>query len=558
MPTRQTSQSSIRSDLLLCGAIVLLAFALVYYRSLSFVYVEGDDASIVAYHTLGRDPQLQRLYSPYESMLDALLASLPPREDIVRITAMTLTAVSAPVLFFLMMLLAFDWCGQVGQPSKSSLVAAMLLAIPEFYYLGLVLTPSMIAMALLVGAHLLVRRSTARAGSTGWGSFIISLLLFGIGAAFRWDTVAYGATIAADLFFRAGDRSEHGRPAVRDRLRLSFGWAALAGTTWLVALKFNGWSLPSILHIIRSAGPMESLDWKMGLSRAQTFFTPAFALLSTMGYCTLLRRKHPLAIIVPLAILPVARLVLLGVPKWFITATPVLVACAVAGLGLVWQRPARRYAMLGMLVLPWVIGIRWSYGGIAWGPGFELQAYDRIERNTSIPSPTVGPGMAVPTPEGPRPLCGHAWVLLGEWKRFVNEWSSEQDAAVIHAIEARVPLLLHPDGQAWPVNIYAPHGYSTKDFELRRAIGDNSIFERRWTGPKGDQARMLLLAEPNQLFEAAAVDRLRRIASDTVVISGASSTLIRLQEIAPESLEALGKRTALLHLDRLSAKLPRR
>ncbi len=280
-------------------------------------------------------------------------------------------------------------------------------------------------MALLVGAHLIVRRATARTGFPRLGSFTTSVLLFGIGAAFRWDTVTYGATIAADLFFRAGDRSEYGQPPVWDRLRLSFGWGALAGVTWLVVLMFNGWGLERILHTIQVGGPVESLDWKMGLSRVQTLFTPAFTLLSAAGYLLLLRRKHPLAIIVPMAILPVVKLVLYGVPKWFITATPSLVACAVVGLCFFWQRPAQRYALLGLLVLPWLIGIRWSYGGIAWGPGFELQPYDRIARSTSFFSPTVGPGMAVPTPEGPRPLFGHAWVLLGEWKRFVNEWSSE-------------------------------------------------------------------------------------------------------------------------------------
>jgi hypothetical protein len=529
---------------------------LVYSQSLSFVYIEGDDATIVAYHALGRDSQLQQMYSPYESMLDALLTVLPPREDIVRITAMTLTAVSAPVFFFLMMLLAFDWCTEIEKPPKWSLVAAMLLAVPEFYYLAMVLTPSIIAMALLVGAHLIVRRATARTGSPGWSSFTASLLLFGIGAAFRWDTVTYGATIAADLFLRAGDRSEHGRLAVRKRLWLSFSWGALAGITWLVALMFNGWGLESILHIIRVNGPVESLDWKMALSRVHTLFTPGFTLLSAVGYYILLRRKHPLAIIAPLAILPIAKLVLYGVPKWFITATPSLVACAVVGLCFFWQRRAQRYAMLGLLVLPWLIGVRWSYGGIAWGPGFELQPYNRIARSTSFFSPTVGPGMAIPTPEGPRPLFGHAWVLLGEWKRFVNEWSSEQDAAVIKAIEARVPLLLYDEEQGWIVNIYCSHGYFTKDSE-ERTIGDDSIIERRWTGPEGTKTRMLLFVKPNQLFEASAVERMRRVASDTVVISGYSSTLIRLQEIAPESLEPLGKRTALLHLDRLSAKLPR-
>lgn len=556
-PTLPAARSYARSDSILCGGLVLLAFALVYFQSLSFVYIEGDDATIVAYHALGRNSQLQPVYSPYNSMLDAFLTVLPPREDIVRITAMTLTAVSAPVFFFLMMLLAFDWCTEIGQPPKWALVAAMLLAVPEFYYLAMVLTPSIIAMALLVGAHLIVRRATARTRSPAWGSFTASLLLFGIGAAFRWDTVTYGATIAADLFLRAGDRSKHGQPAVRDRLWLSFGWGALAGVTWLVVLMFNGWDLKSILHISLANGPVESLDWKMALSRAQTLFTPAFTLLSAVGYYILLRRKHPLAIIAPLAILPVAKFALYGVPKWFITATPSLVACAVVGFCLFWKRPAQRYAMLGLLLLPWLIGLRWSYGGIAWGPGFELQPYDHIARNTSFFSPTVGAGMAIPTPEGPRPLFGHAWVLLGEWKRFVNEYSSEVDAAVVDSIEAGVPLLLHTEGQGWIVSTYSSHGYFTKDSQWR-TIGDNSIIERRWTGPGGGtQTRMLLFANPAQLFEAAAVERMRRIASDTVVISGFSSTLIRLQEIAPESLESLGKRTALLHLDRLSAKLPR-
>src|SRR5262249_12723231 len=159
-----------------------------------------------------------------------------PREDIVRVTAMTLTAVSAPVFFFLMMLLAFDWCAEIGHTPKWALVAAMLLAVPESYYLAMVLTPSIIAMALLVGAHLVVRRATARTGFPRLGSFTASLLLFGIGAAFRWDTVIYGATIAADLFFRAGDRSAHGQPTVRNRLWLCFGWSSLAGITWLVVL----------------------------------------------------------------------------------------------------------------------------------------------------------------------------------------------------------------------------------------------------------------------------------------------------------------------------------
>jgi hypothetical protein len=88
-----------------------------------------------------------------------------------------------------------------------------------------------------------------------------------------------------------------------------------------------------------------------------------------------------------------------------------------------------------------------------------------------------------------------------------------------------------------------------------RTIGDGSIIERRWTGPTGDSTRMLLFVRPNELFDAVAIEQMLRLASETVIISGFSSTLIRLHEIAPESLDPLGKRTAVLHLDRLYAKL---
>ena len=128
-----------RMDMIVCGVLVVLAFALVYSCSLSLVYVEGDDAAIVAYHALGRNPDIQPSYSPYQSMMDALLTVLPAREDTVRRTAMVLTAVSAPALVYLMMLLAFDWSAEIRQHRKWPLVAVMLLTIPEFFYLGMVL-----------------------------------------------------------------------------------------------------------------------------------------------------------------------------------------------------------------------------------------------------------------------------------------------------------------------------------------------------------------------------------------------------------------------------------
>ena len=539
----------------LCSVVVLLAFALVYSRSLAFVYVEGDDAAVVAYHALGRNSQLQPFYSPYQSMLDALLSLLPPVENTVRYVAMTLAAVSAPLFFCLTMVLAFDWCAEIRQAPKWLLAAVMLLAVPEFFYLGMVLTPSLSAMALLVGAHLIIRRATVSTTTPAWNKFAVSLLVFGVGAAFRWDTVTYGATIAIDLFLRAGDRSEH-PPTARERLRLSFTWGVLAGLAWLMALMLNGWGLAAILNTIVSQGPAESLDWKLGLARAQTFFTPAFVALAALGFYVVVRKKHPLALIAVLAIVPVSRLLLYGVPKWFVTVIPSLLGCATVGLCLISQRRNIRYALLALVVCPWLVGVQWSYGRTAWGPGFELQPYYSVAQNSSAPFPTFAAGMAIPTPEGPRPLLGHGWVLLGGWRQFVTEYSAEQEAAVSNAIKAKLPLLLDEQGQSWFVNILITNGYFTEDSAFR-TIGDNSIMERRWIGRDGSHMRIFQFTKQNDLFNSAAIDRLRAATTDTVIISAYSSTMLRLQQIAPESLEARGKRTALLHLDRLYAKLPR-
>jgi len=543
----------LRFGVIISGAVVLLAFAIIYSLSLSFVYIEGDDASLIAYHALGRNPSLQPPYSAYVSMMDAVLALLPARENVIRIAAITLTAVSAPIFFFLMMLLAFEWCDAIDQPPKWVATAVMLMAVPEFYYLSMVLTPSIIAMALLLVSHLIVRRSAARVGSFEWAKFAVSLLLFGLGAAFRWDTVTYGATIVADLFYSIGDRSPQGPPPPKKRLLLSILWGAGAGITWLLVLRFNGWDLGNILHVLRANGPVESLDWKMGIARVQPFFTPAFTILFVVGYYLLVRGRNRLAIIVIVATLPVAKLMLYGVPKWFITATPAFVACAIFGLGFCWQRRALRYSLLGLVIGPWFIGVHWSLAGIGWGPGFELRSYERTPDTMSLPYLSLSAGMAVPTPEGPRPLFGHAWVLSGAWKRFVNEYESEQEMAVKQAIDAGLPLLVAEDGTSWFVCVYAARDYFTQD-SGQHEIAD-FVIERRWIASNGSQSRLISFSHPKDLFNPAAIQSLRRVAPDTVVVSGFSSNLIRLHQIAPESLELQGKRTALLHLDRLAAKL---
>jgi hypothetical protein len=550
LTTNRTGRS-IHREWTICGVLVLLTFAIVYSRSLSFVYIDGDDATRVAYHVLGRNSEVQPPYAAYESMLDTVLSILPPDEKVVRIVSMTLTAVSASVLCFLIIMLAFDWCADLRRVPRWLLALAMVLAALEFFYLGMLLTPSVIAMAFLVGAHLIIRRSTVSRCFPRWSGLGASVLLFGVGAAFRWDTLTYGAVVVTDLFLRAGDRSEEGQPPVKDRLRLAVLWGVLAGLVWLITVACNGWGPARVVGVIEAAGPGESANLKVALGRVQTLFTPGFAALWAIGLFWLIRRRHPLAFVTTVSIIVVAIFIPLGGPKWFITAIPSLLACASMGFALFWRRPMLRYATLGLLLLPWLIGLRMVFAGAAWGPGFEMQPYDRTPTNTngSGVSLRFGSRTAVPTPEGPRPLFGHAWVLSGDWKRFVQDAAWEQFAATRKAIDMGVPLL-QDKGQGEAVVTYAALGFRTKD-RWNRTLDNKFVIERRFTGQDGTQTRMLRLTNRNDLFDSCSIERLRRICTDTVVISGYSTTLHRLHQLVPTSLEKLGKTTAVLHLDRL-------
>lgn len=68
--------------------LLIAVFGLVYIRAMAFVYVEGDDASSMAYHVMGRNNDLQPVYAAYQGMMDKVLSRLPPQEPLLRVTSL--------------------------------------------------------------------------------------------------------------------------------------------------------------------------------------------------------------------------------------------------------------------------------------------------------------------------------------------------------------------------------------------------------------------------------------------------------------------------------------
>ena len=553
-------QGTYKSGLLL----VLGLFAIIYARSLTFVYIEGDDATSIAYHALGRNAKLQPPYSAYQSMMDGVLRVLPAREPVLRVGAMLITAMAAPLLILLMGILALEWAGELVAIPWAMAAIFIPLAAPELIFLGLVYTPALVAMSAAVGAHVMVRR--ALGGCKGglrdpwfWGAAV----LLGVGAACRWDIAAYGAIVAADIWLGPGRAGTGLDGSGRKRLMLAAAWAGVTAVAWLTAVALSGYGPTTVWRAMHESGPVESYPSLLVTAvTVQTFMTPAMGLLALAGFGVLIKRKKRLAIPVLVGIVLTARFARFGVPKWFLAATPGIVTCAIVGLSAAWQHWQRgwrsiamRAAIGGVLLVPWAIGVQTVFGDSAYGPGFQVQPFDRAAPRQMHIRAAAAAGALVPTSEGPRPVGGYGWVLLaGGWREIALDASADLKTAVVEAIASGEPLL-EDEGEGYVTATLAGMNFSTQD-GWKHDSADALLGERRFSSADGRRVVVLRLRDRASLFAAADLNRLRQLAgSDTVVVFGYTSTLRRCYLLAPDSLTKLGAKAALLNLDRLEVRL---
>jgi hypothetical protein len=529
-----------RGGLAAAAAVVGACFLLVYARSLTFAYVEGDDATSIAYHALGRVRAVQPPYSAYQCMMDAILGLLPAQEHVLRVAAMTLTGIAAPILAFLIVVLAFEWAGDAIRIAPPLAAVVTLLAVPELVYLGLVYTPALVGLAAAIGAHLIARRAARR--SSGWqiaGApwFWASAALFGAGVACRWDILAYGAIVSADLWIGPGLGAA---PRAR-RFTTAALWGAVALGAWLAVIASCGYGPTAVLKILRTVGPVEDYP---GLAVAgatmQTLATPALLLTATLGFAVLAKRRNPAALLALLGVALTARYIPLGVPKWFLVAVPGLVACALTGFSRLWQiRFSTALARAGLcvcLAAPWLIGVQTISGDSAYGPGFEVRPFNRPLTSRPVFRLALEAGALVPTSEGPRPIAGHAFVLLGGgWRRVVRRGQEELTGTAQLAAARGLPIL-QDFGQGFVVAALAGMGFRTLDSWKLEA--------RTFVSPDGaTRVRVIRPLDREYLFAPAGQRHIDDLAAGNRLVAFAyTSTLRRIYKRAPDALERAWRR----------------
>ena len=123
-------------------AVIIVFFLVVYLFSLTFVSVDGDHAASLTYHIVGRDHDVMRPYFFYHGMMDVMVSAVPAQYESLETVPLLITAIAMILLVISILALVFGWLKQLNIDIKHRWLFALiiLLASPEYFFLGLVLT----------------------------------------------------------------------------------------------------------------------------------------------------------------------------------------------------------------------------------------------------------------------------------------------------------------------------------------------------------------------------------------------------------------------------------
>lgn len=427
-----------------------LVFLYLFFFTLNFNYVEGDDAATILYHLCGRNPAIQQPYAPYNSGMDFIIAhSGLQGEEALRTFAVSVSFVSGFLIFALFALLLetlFKDSEMVTARQRLYFYLLLPFVLPDMIFHSLILNSANPSFVFLLASLLLFVRFLRK---ENYPALIGSMVFFALSVPFRW-TMLVALPLYAGLFFYWHPLRNY----PRDMWLLLFKILVSNLGGLLLALLFigvTGYDWNDILATVTSTtGYMETTEVSALslVASASAFLTPSLLLLllfALFKMAILYRSDKPAMIgILGLLLLSVSPFVLLGFYpfyKYSMTLLPVLLALALLGFGYLKDKKILTGVFVAAVVLPWFIGIQIDAAGTFCGPGFEMGqkiTSDHVLKNEGKNpdnrvkiekiKPVFDSGFYMPMPEGPRPLYGYFYVLAaGKWKSQIDAFTNERE-----------------------------------------------------------------------------------------------------------------------------------
>lgn len=506
----------------------VLLFLLLFTFTLNFNFIEGDDASTVVYHLLGRDKGIQLPYSSYHSMFDAFLGLFNANNEWV------LRHVSIGVSFLFGLFMLWSLCYLIFLKSKqdtksiSIVLMALPFIIPEVLFGSLIVNPTLISMTCILIAHIWMLKYMQ---SNAKLEILVAVICFGIGVSFRWNNGFYLFLLFADFILRE-------QPKGKDvfelhRIKQSIVIFTLFVLSVVLCIQLSGYSLLDVFNTYTNgASYVETMEtsYTAMFATALAFLTPALLLLFFFGILYAFKNKAYRNILILLfTLIPFAVVGFYPSYKYMISIIPIVILIAIQGYAFV-QKKSIKIVLAVMVCLPWVFGLQLQANS-AWGPGFELKIKTVANKDLDNYNPDsnlsmshfkvlFGSGMAMPTPEGPRPIYGFAHVLINDWYDFVDIRNEERLDVVQYAIDKDYDIL-QDVRHSFMVSKLIELGYTTKDPFTKN---DFNVYTRLFAKEK-DTVTIKVFSDKNQLFKSKNIEN-GLIGSEKIVVFSSYSNIV--------------------------------
>lgn len=427
----------------------LILFAALAMTALSYSYVEGDDASTILYHLLGRDVEKQMYYSAYHSGFDKLLSILPIDEPILRKTAITISFVFG----FLVTYLSYYWVSRYYvQEIKLSLTFGLLLPfiIPELLFQSLLYNPTNVGFTFcLLG--LIGFENFFADRNKKW--LIIIPLLFMIGVPFRWSLLIFLLVPVGIYLMRFQVKV---KDFIKDWTFLILLLSSLVAS--FIGIYLTGFNISDFISVVVwGENYMDSAEKSLlgFLSPGFSLFTPAMVVLLLYGFIRSFQESQKVWILLLFSVLPFFVLGFSLSLKYLITLLPAVLLLMVTGMKYLINKRFLLISFIVIILVPWILSLQIGTNKYAWGPGYEAENWKNQNAETIIsknPDQRLGwhnvsisfskGGFAMPTLEGPRPVYGYFQTLFGgQQKGLINSLEDERIGLIKMVIKENVPLV---------------------------------------------------------------------------------------------------------------------
>lgn len=529
-----------------------LLFGYLFFFTLNFNYVEGDDAATILYHLCGRNPQIQQPYAAYNSGFDSLLQmSGLQGEPALRTFAVSVSFVSGFLILVLLALLLETIFKDSPESPKRRLYFYLLLPflLPDIIFHSLIVNASNVSLVLLLGSLVCFVRflQKERYGLLAW-----SMVLLAVSIPFRWTTlIALPLYIGFFTYFHP--LKKYTRPTWLLLLRIVLANVA-AVILGLLLIGLTGYNLTDMYRTVTSAtGYMDAsaVSALSLLASGSAFLTPGLLLLLLLGVFAVWKaERQTISAMSGLLLFSVAPFVVLGFYpfyKYSITALPVLFIFLFIGFGYLKGRRILSGIFIAAVAIPCLVGIQIEAKGTFYGPGFGWQLR-KAEANLSTENnpddrikierayPKLSAGFLMPMAEGPRPLYGYFYALFaGQWKQQVADFTQEREQ-LFDFLEKNPDAAYFEEGKFYFLCDLYRHGFRTETGFLESDQGDYRVFRK-------GQRSIVVREVPSEAKAAWMSQYMARANHPVVFRSSYSNDILKLASM--QNLRLLGPFTAI-------------